>query len=134
MRRYVRPIPAQSAPEMAAQVSGPAADDAEWTSLAASKSDGRGEGLLTRVQGDLVHSLKVDTAASVLPQVLNLWTPTPIPATLHRLTPMVAYDINTKLPFHILETDQVRMEPLIVRHADDLSIADISPTSISRAL
>jgi hypothetical protein len=47
-------------------------------------------------------------------QMLNLWTPTPAPATLHRLTPMIGYDINTKLPFHVLETDHIRMEPLVV--------------------
>lgn len=46
--------------------------------------------------------------------ILNLWMPTPAPATLHSKTPMSAYDINTKLPFRILETDQVRLEPLIV--------------------
>jgi hypothetical protein len=47
-------------------------------------------------------------------EILNLWQPTPAPATLHRLTPMCAYDINTKLPFRILEMDQVRLEPLVV--------------------
>lgn len=46
--------------------------------------------------------------------LLNLWTPTPVPATLHRLTPMAQYDINSKLPFHILETNQIRLEPLVV--------------------
>lgn len=48
--------------------------------------------------------------------ILNLWEPTPAPATLHRLTPMYGYDVNTNLPFRILETDQVRLEPLIVSH------------------
>lgn len=46
--------------------------------------------------------------------LLNLWTPTPLPATLHRVTPMAQYNINSKLPFHILETDQIRLEPLVV--------------------
>ena len=47
-------------------------------------------------------------------QILNLWQPTPIPRTLFSMTPMRHYDINTKLPFHILQTGHVRLEPLIV--------------------
>ena len=47
-------------------------------------------------------------------EIMNLWTPSPTPATYHRKTPMASYDINTKLPFRVLQTDQIRLEPLVV--------------------
>ena len=47
-------------------------------------------------------------------EIMNLWTPSPAPATYHRQTPMASYDINAKLPFRVLQTDQIRLEPLVV--------------------
>lgn len=46
--------------------------------------------------------------------VLNLYQPEPAPSTLNALKPMHLYDINCAMPFHILETDAIRLEPLIV--------------------
>lgn len=62
---------------------------------------------------------KISSKKQIMPiatqaEIMNLWTPSPIPATYHRQTPMASYDINTKLPFQVLETDQIRLEPLVV--------------------
>ena len=70
--------------------------------------------LRPRPNHEQYREIRVSSAADPAQPVLNLWTPTPAPATLHRLTPMAAYDINTKLPIHVLATDQIRMEPLCV--------------------
>jgi hypothetical protein len=70
--------------------------------------------LIPRVGRRRSEGRQITPAASADHQVLNLWTPTPAPATLHRKTPMAAYDINTKLPFHVLETAHIRMEPFVV--------------------
>ena len=75
------------------------------------------EGALISVTRTLSDKKKIAPAGSDTPdkvEFLNLWQPTPVPATLHRMTPMALYDINTKLPFQVLETDEIRLEPLVV--------------------
>jgi hypothetical protein len=47
-------------------------------------------------------------------RVLNLYDPDPAPSTLNALKPMHLYDINCAMPFRIFETEQVRLEALIV--------------------
>lgn len=51
---------------------------------------------------------------TIKPAVLNLYEPDPAPATLNASKPMHLYDINSAMPFHLLETDEVRLEPLVV--------------------
>ncbi|WVW81731.1 hypothetical protein I302_103727 [Kwoniella bestiolae CBS 10118] len=46
-------------------------------------------------------------------EILNLYQPETIPQTLHANTPPKLYDINFVFPFHILETDHVRLEPFV---------------------
>ena len=48
-------------------------------------------------------------------KVLNMWSPPPPPKILNEMTPASQYDINFCMPFETLETDEIRIEPLIVR-------------------
>lgn len=54
------------------------------------------------------------TIPSTPGSVLNLWLPPAAPDTLNSATPLELYDINSKLPFHVLQTSAVRLEPLVV--------------------
>ncbi|WVQ93845.1 hypothetical protein IAU59_000923 [Kwoniella sp. CBS 9459] len=45
--------------------------------------------------------------------VLNLYEPNPTPQTWNEKTPMHLYDINFAFPFHFLQTEHVRLEPLV---------------------
>ena len=54
--------------------------------------------------------------------ILNLWTPPPPPKNFDETNPVLRrYDINFCMPFRILETDDVRVEPLFVSDLPSLS-------------
>ena len=53
-------------------------------------------------------------AQSTKRTVLNLWEHPPPPEQLHEHTPREQYDINFRMPFRILETEHVRVEPFVV--------------------
>ena len=52
--------------------------------------------------------------AKAIPKVLNLYEPDPAPETFNASKPPHLYDINSAMPFRILETDHVRLEPFVV--------------------
>lgn len=52
-------------------------------------------------------------------------------ADLHADTPMHLYDINSTIPFHILQTSQVRLEPFVVGSIMLLSSVLLIDTSLS---
>ncbi|WVF66223.1 hypothetical protein IAT40_000963 [Kwoniella sp. CBS 6097] len=51
--------------------------------------------------------------ARPMESVLNLYEPRPAPQTWNEKKPMHLYDINFAFPFHFLQTDHVRLEPLV---------------------
>ena len=54
------------------------------------------------------------TTPQAIRRVLNLYEPDPAPSTYNASKPMHLYDINCVIPFHILETEHLRLEPLVV--------------------